>query len=140
MLNNSRIDLNKEESINLEHREITHIEPHRDKYLVNLHDYVNKYKTDYARLGPFLTSFARRQMYLTFKDVEECVYRVHTDGVVVSKKLSSAARCSCWGVEGGISGKMRGGECEQGRVVVSCYAAVAFIMMLLALLFHSLLI
>lgn len=87
MLNNSRIDLNKEESINLEHREITHIEPHRDKYLVNLHDYVNKYKTDYARLGPFLTSFARRQMYLTFKDVEECVYRVHTDGVVVSKKL-----------------------------------------------------
>ena len=27
-------------------------------------------------------------MYLTFKDVEEAVYRVHTDGVVLSKKVA----------------------------------------------------
>lgn len=27
------------------------------------------------------------QMYLTFKDVQQDVYRVHTDGVVLSKKV-----------------------------------------------------
>lgn len=55
MPNNTEVDLNKEKSL------------------------------DYARLGPFLTSFARRQMYPTFKAVEQDVYRVHTDGVVMSK-------------------------------------------------------
>jgi hypothetical protein len=70
-----------------QHLEITHIEPFKQQYLVNLHDYRQRYKTDYARLGPFITSFARRQMYLTFKDVEQDVYRVHTDGVVVSRSM-----------------------------------------------------
>ena len=87
MLNNTEVDLNKEQSLDLQHREITHIEPFKQQYLVNLHDYRQRYKTDYARLGPFLTSFARRQMYLTFKDVEQDVYRVHTDGVVVSRSM-----------------------------------------------------
>lgn len=55
MLNNTEVDLNKEKSL------------------------------DYARLGPFLTSFARRQLYPTFKAVEQDVYCVHTDGGVMSK-------------------------------------------------------
>lgn len=71
-----------------QHRDITHIEPFKQQYVVNLHDYRERYKTDYARLGPFLTSFARRQMYLTFKAVAKNVYRVHTDGVVLSKKVA----------------------------------------------------
>lgn len=87
MLNNTEVDLNKEKILDLQHREITHIEPFKEQYVVNLHDYRHRYKTDYARLGPFLTSFARRQMYLTFKDVEQYVYRVHTDGVVLSKPM-----------------------------------------------------
>ena len=87
MLNNTEVDLNKEKILDLQHREITHIEPFKEQYVVNLHDYRHRYKADYARLGPFLTSFARRQMYLTFKDVEQYVYRVHTDGVVLSKPM-----------------------------------------------------
>lgn len=31
--------------------------------------------------------YSSAQMYLTFKDVQQDVYRVHTDGVVLSKKV-----------------------------------------------------
>lgn len=42
------------------------------------------FKTSYARLGPFLTSFARRQMFNTIKDHwnKGEIVRVHTDGFI----------------------------------------------------------
>lgn len=46
-------------------------------------------------------------MYLTFNDVAENVFRVHTDGVVMSKKVDLPMGDGI-GMEGGEGGCMRG--------------------------------
>ena len=40
------------------------------------------YLTDYARIKPFILSYGRYMCYKKFKDMEDGIIRVHTDGVL----------------------------------------------------------
>ena len=99
--NESRVDLNKEAELDLNGKEIVHIEPYKGEFLVNLSTYTKRYKTDYARLGPFITSFARRKMYQHLLPFQQHVHRVHTDGVIVDKPvdLPIGAKMGEWKIE-----------------------------------------
>ena len=41
----------------------------------------------YGRFAPFLTALSRKAMYSTLRDHRDSVYRVHTDGLIVDKKM-----------------------------------------------------
>lgn len=73
--------------------------------------------TDYARLGPFLTSFARRQMYLT-----GCIPCAHGWGGDEQANGGAAVGRWCRRVEGGERGCMRGCQCKCGGVRMRCAA------------------
>lgn len=85
----TKVDMNKESTLDLSGRDIVHIEPHRDSVLIKLQKTENKYKTNYARMLPFMTSYGRRVMFTALKGVEEHVYRIHTDGFVTDRPLES---------------------------------------------------
>ena len=76
------VDMNEQKVLDLEGLEVTHIEPHRDSVLVTVARVEDRYKTSYARLFPFITSFGRYQMYKYLKPVEKNIFRIHTDGFV----------------------------------------------------------
>ena len=47
--------------------------------IVNFGD--NYYKTNYARIKPFVLSYGRNHCYKTFKEYDKDIIRVHTDGI-----------------------------------------------------------
>lgn len=48
----------------------------------------NRYYTDYARLGPFLTSYARLKMMRLCKPYTDDVVRIHTDSILLKSKVN----------------------------------------------------
>jgi hypothetical protein len=62
--------------------------PLRDGTLVT---YVKKgyhFKSNYARLGPFLTAFVRKQMITAILPIKEHVFRCHTDSILADQKIT----------------------------------------------------
>jgi hypothetical protein len=49
----------------------------------------NYYKTNYARIKPFVLSYGRNHCYKTFKEHEDDIVRVHTDGIYSKRKLDN---------------------------------------------------
>ena len=47
--------------------------------IVNFGD--NYYKTNFARIKPFVLSYGRNHCYKTFKEYDKDIIRVHTDGI-----------------------------------------------------------
>lgn len=115
-LSNTRVDLNKEKALDLQHREITHIEPFKEQYLVNLHDYRQRYKTDLRSAGPLfdLVRSAADVPHLQSRGGGR-VPRAHGWGGAEQKGGFANGR---WrrGVEGREGGTMRGGEREWSGV------------------------
>lgn len=74
-----------------ENSEIVTMTPHNlenNMYIVKYRlKHESYFKTNYARIGKFLTSFAREEMYKIIKDNRSEVIRVHTDGLYITKKL-----------------------------------------------------
>ena len=60
-----------------------------DTYRLKMQHKGDPYKTPYARLGPFITSFGRRDMYDQLLPHQAHVKRVHTDGFISTKKLKA---------------------------------------------------
>lgn len=81
------IDMNEEKVLDLDGRIITHIEPYRDSVLVTAERVEHRFKTSYARLFPFITSYGRYQMYNYLKPVTDNIFRIHTDGFISNKVL-----------------------------------------------------
>ena len=47
------------------------------------------YLTNYARIKPFILSYGRYMCYKKFKDVEEDIVRIHTDGAYLRSKTEA---------------------------------------------------
>ena len=47
------------------------------------------YETNYARIKPFVLSYGRNHCYKTFKEHEDEIVRVHTDGIYSKRKLDN---------------------------------------------------
>lgn len=45
------------------------------------------YKTDYARIGPFLTAYARLKLMRAAKPYADHIVRIHTDAIVLNKDI-----------------------------------------------------
>ncbi len=107
--------------------DIDHIEPAfvagKPSFRVKLVDREQRFATDYARIGPFVTSFARREMYLALRDHVDHVFRIHTDGFVADKKieLRMSSKIGDWKVESK-DGKRLEGPCR----VVNCNEVIFF--------------
>ena len=56
---------------------------------VVLVDQTNEYKTDFARISPFILSKGRYEMYKIIKPIAKHVVRIHTDGFITDKKLKN---------------------------------------------------
>lgn len=77
----------------------------RSKNLMRV-DYVKNtkpFKTSYARLGPFLTAYARQKMAFALLPHKDSVIRIHTDGVISTKpmpELKLSKDLGDWKLEG----------------------------------------
>jgi ribosomal protein S19 len=60
------------------------INPMRDEHMISYFKTGEYYKTKFARLGPFLTSFVRKQMAAAILPIREEVYRCHTDSILTN--------------------------------------------------------
>ena len=85
--NRQKLDTTKCEELNLQDHDVVHVEPHDDGHLVLMESYSQPFKTNHARIAPFLTAFARRHMFLMLQPFTEHVFRIHTDGFVSDKQL-----------------------------------------------------
>jgi hypothetical protein len=85
--NITKVDMNHVNVLDLKGREITHIEPFENNYLITVENFENKFKTTYARMFPFITSYGRYQMFQTLKSHSESIFRIHTDGFITDKEL-----------------------------------------------------
>jgi hypothetical protein len=81
------VDMNQVDVLDLKGREITHIEPYKNNLLITVENFENKFRTTYARIFPFITSYGRYQMFQKLKSHSKSIYRIHTDGFVTDKKL-----------------------------------------------------
>jgi len=55
--------------------------------LVKCLNKINVFKTNWARIGPFITGFCRREMANILKPIENKVIRVHTDGFLTTEPI-----------------------------------------------------
>lgn len=81
--------------LDLEGKEIVAIEPSGgDTERIVMVDYGKRYKYDYARIGPFVTSRGRRKMFELLKPFGAHVKRIHTDGFVSGINLKGRLKLS----------------------------------------------
>ena len=100
--NRKKVDLTKGGELDVEDADVVHIEPHNSGHLVVVQSYSKPFKTNYARIAPFLTAFARRYMFLELKPFTDHVFRIHTDGFVADKQLHGlkmSSRVGDWKLE-----------------------------------------
>lgn len=60
---------------------------HKDLLTVKYADNNKIFKTNYARIAPFMTGFGRRGMYDLLKNNIDNIKHIHTDGVIVNTPL-----------------------------------------------------
>jgi hypothetical protein len=98
--NITKVDMNHVDVLDLKGREITHIEPFENNYLITVENFDNKFKTTYARMFPFITSYGRYQMFQKLKSHSKSIYRIHTDGFITDKKLfEHSTEAGGWKIE-----------------------------------------
>lgn len=83
----TKVDMNKVKVLDLEGRSVTHIEPFGDSILVTVERNENRYKTSYARMLPFITSYGRHIMFKELHPFKDSIHRIHTDGFIADRKL-----------------------------------------------------
>lgn len=83
----TKVDMNKVKVLDLEGRSVTHIEPFGDSILVTVERNENRYKTTYARMLPFITSYGRYVMFKELHPFKDSIHRIHTDGFIADRKL-----------------------------------------------------
>lgn len=83
----TKVDMNKVNVLDLEGRSVTHIEPFGDSLLVTVERNENRYKTSYARMLPFITSYGRHIMFKELHPFKDSIHRIHTDGFIADRKL-----------------------------------------------------
>lgn len=83
----TKVDMNKVNVLDLEGRSVTHIEPFGDSLLVTVERNENRYKTSYARMLPFITSYGRHIMFKELMPFKDSIHRIHTDGFIADRKL-----------------------------------------------------
>lgn len=83
----TKVDLNKVNVLDLEGRSVTHIEPFGNSLLVTVERNENRYKTSYARMLPFITSYGRYVMFKELMPFKDSIHRIHTDGFIADRKL-----------------------------------------------------
>ena len=77
-----------DENINYTDAEIKYINSSDDELNIKCIFYKGGYyKTNFARLKPFLISYARKNMFRMFRDLEDNIVRIHTDGFYCIDKL-----------------------------------------------------
>ncbi len=81
--------LKAEQSFNIDDDvEITSIKPSKNGGIkVGYHKAENVYATDYARIGPFLTSYARLKLVRAIKPYAANIVRIHTDSFCLDSKV-----------------------------------------------------
>lgn len=83
----TKVDMNKVNVLDLEGRSVTHIEPFGNSLLVTVERNENRYKTSYARMLPFITSYGRHIMFKELHPFKDSIHRIHTDGFIADRKL-----------------------------------------------------
>lgn len=83
----TKVDMNKVNVLDLEGRSVTHIEPFGNSLLVTVERNENRYKTSYARMLPFITSYGRYVMFKELMPFKDSIHRIHTDGFIADRKL-----------------------------------------------------
>lgn len=74
-------------NINITDGYIQKIEPLNDGHIVRYIKYDKLYCNNFARIGPFLTSYARMKMAEDMKDNIQNIVRCHTDGFISLTKM-----------------------------------------------------
>jgi len=77
------------EGFNYDEADILEIRPKGSEHEFIYVEDKNIYKTDYARIGPFLTSFARKKFAEMVYPHREHIVRIHTDGFISTKNLDN---------------------------------------------------
>ncbi len=73
---------NSVDELNLEDCEMAELNFTGYSFHINIVNYGDDYyKTNYARIKPFILSYGRNHCYKSFKEYEDEIIRVHTDGI-----------------------------------------------------------
>ena len=73
---------NSFDELNLEDCEMAELNFTGYIFHINIVNYGDDYyKTNYARIKPFILSYGRNHCYKSFKEYEDEIIRVHTDGI-----------------------------------------------------------
>jgi len=88
MVNKVCVKQNEEYNLPDDKKEVL-IRPANNNGDINVYvrDIGRMFKTDFARIGPFLTSYARMSFVRMIKPYEEHIIRVHTDSVTFDKDI-----------------------------------------------------
>jgi len=77
-----------DEEYNYTEADIRHINSSDDEITIKCIFYKGGYyKTNFARMKPFVIGYARKNMFRLFKDIEDNITRIHTDGFYCVDKL-----------------------------------------------------
>jgi len=101
--------------------DLTHIQPQGGGFILEVTSYEQRFVTDYARVAPFVTGYARHMMYQQLKPVQQSIFRMHTDGFI------SDLPPGTMGEHLGLNGDLGGWKVEkQGSVKITSLNKVAW--------------
>ena len=71
------------------------------EYWLELADRSKRFKTPYARIGPFVTGYARRLLFEQLKEYAQHIRYIHTDGAILTERvpLELGRKMGQWKVE-----------------------------------------
>jgi hypothetical protein len=75
----------KDEGVYLEDVDIQSLVPFGKGYICEYIKHSKTFRTNYARVGCFITAGARSHISKVIEPIKESVYRIHTDGFIVDR-------------------------------------------------------